>query len=277
MKKGFTTIELIIAVGLLAVVMVISGSIFKITIEAKRRAGAISEITRNFRAITDQINRDFAGLSKDGYMVIRNEVLTGPYYLNKKYELENKPTGGALRRDGIAFFSTGDFQSSKVPDRKSNMALISYSLLYEDPNTGNEEYISDCIFARNREMSIPGASISDNEYFSDSLSEIKVDPCLTSNVLTRIDNNNETFELSDQDNNWKFFAGNVFDIRISWADVVDANGFIDWQPDASVALPNEDVWQSSYPKAIKFTITLFDSQGIFPDGKLFTHIVYLDK
>lgn len=32
-----------------------------------------------------------------------------------------------------------------------------------------------------------------------------------------------------------------------------------------------------YPKALKFTFTLRDSRGLFPDGKTFTHIVYLDN
>jgi len=30
------------------------------------------------------------------------------------------------------------------------------------------------------------------------------------------------------------------------------------------------------PRALKFTFTLYDSLGIYKDGKRFTHIVYLD-
>jgi hypothetical protein len=30
-----------------------------------------------------------------------------------------------------------------------------------------------------------------------------------------------------------------------------------------------------YPKALKFTFTLYDSKGIIEDGRVFTHIVYL--
>ena len=30
-------------------------------------------------------------------------------------------------------------------------------------------------------------------------------------------------------------------------------------------------------RALKFTFTLYDSRGIFKDGKTFTHIVYLDR
>ena len=30
-------------------------------------------------------------------------------------------------------------------------------------------------------------------------------------------------------------------------------------------------------RALKFTFTIYDSRGIFPNGKTFTHIIYLDK
>ncbi|MBW8036285.1 MAG: hypothetical protein FVQ79_11805 [Planctomycetes bacterium] len=46
--------------------------------------------------------------------------------------------------------------------------------------------------------------------------------------------------------------------------------------------PNSSVTEANFNsipglgKAFKFTFTLYDSQGVFPDGKTFTHIVYLD-
>ena len=33
----------------------------------------------------------------------------------------------------------------------------------------------------------------------------------------------------------------------------------------------------TFPKALKFTFVLRDSNGVFDDGKTFTHIVYLDN
>ena len=38
----------------------------------------------------------------------------------------------------------------------------------------------------------------------------------------------------------------------------------------------EDVINNISP-ALKFTFTLYDSRGIFPEGRTFTHIVYLDN
>ena len=46
---------------------------------------------------------------------------------------------------------------------------------------------------------------------------------------------------------------------------IDGDGDNDWDP-----LPG------FFPQAIKFKFTLYDSRGIFPEGKTFTHIVYLD-
>ncbi len=63
--KGFTLIELVVAIALLAMVLGFSGLIFKTCIEAHRTAGANSEIMQKLRAITDQLNRDFKGLQKD--------------------------------------------------------------------------------------------------------------------------------------------------------------------------------------------------------------------
>jgi hypothetical protein len=31
----------------------------------------------------------------------------------------------------------------------------------------------------------------------------------------------------------------------------------------------------TYPQALKFTFTLYDSRGVFKEGQTFTHIVYL--
>ena len=36
-------------------------------------------------------------------------------------------------------------------------------------------------------------------------------------------------------------------------------------------------WNEIWPKAIKFTFTLYDSKGIIKGGRTFTHIVYLEN
>ena len=61
---GFTLIEILVAIGILAIVMSFSSVIFKVGIGAHRTAIANAEIMQKLRAITDQLNADFKGLLK---------------------------------------------------------------------------------------------------------------------------------------------------------------------------------------------------------------------
>jgi len=96
MKKAFTIAELVVAVGLMAVVLAGTGYIFKVAVDAQRAAGATSEIMRNLRGITDQLNNDFAGLQADAPMAIWFQQDAG-----------SEPN----RYDQIMFFAAGDFSS----------------------------------------------------------------------------------------------------------------------------------------------------------------------
>jgi len=100
MKRAFTLIELVVAVGLLAMMLVFAGSIFKVSIGAQRAAGANADVMRKFRAITDQLNADFKGLRKDAPLLI-------------SFQLD--PNTGE-RFDEIMFFADGDFQSTQTYD-----------------------------------------------------------------------------------------------------------------------------------------------------------------
>jgi len=48
----------------------------------------------------------------------------------------------------------------------------------------------------------------------------------------------------------------------------------DWKP--TVPYLSLLTTSNSYPQALKFTFTLYDSNGVFKDGKTFTHIVYFN-
>ena len=65
MKKGFTLIELVVAMAMLVMMVGFAGTIFKASIGAHRTAGAHTEIMQTLRAVTDQLDRDFKGLRKD--------------------------------------------------------------------------------------------------------------------------------------------------------------------------------------------------------------------
>lgn len=53
-------------------------------------------------------------------------------------------------------------------------------------------------------------------------------------------------------------------------------GFLDLTNIYGWYYPGDDTFLTDYGRVFKFTFTLYDSLGIFPDGKTFSHIIYLD-
>ena len=122
---GFTLIELMVAISILAIVMSFAGVIFRVSINAHRTAMANSEIIQKLRAITSQLNADFEGLDKDAEIfaawVARPLPATADY--------DDLDLDGYERFDRIMFFASGDFQSYSVsPTIRGNLARICYML-----------------------------------------------------------------------------------------------------------------------------------------------------
>ena len=97
--KGFTFIELAVAIGIMAMVILLAGTVFKTSIGSYRIAAAQAEIMQKFRAITDQLNNDFKGIRKDAPLFIW-------------FQLD--PSDANNRFDQIMFFADGDFQSTQT-------------------------------------------------------------------------------------------------------------------------------------------------------------------
>lgn len=133
MKKGFTLIELVIAIALLAMALGFSGIVFKVSTDMHRTSGANAEIMQNLRAITNQLNTDFKGLRKDAPLLIAFKE----YPVNPEL---------AQRFDQIMFFADGDFQSNQLYDGepaipsnigqqiRGNVARIYYGLCRNSQN-----------------------------------------------------------------------------------------------------------------------------------------------
>jgi prepilin-type N-terminal cleavage/methylation domain-containing protein len=114
MRKGFTLIELVVAVALLSMVLSFAGVIFNVSIESHRTASANAEIMRKLRAITDQLNTDFAGIRTDAPLLI--------WFEN---ESPRDPEDDPNRYDQIMFFANGDFQSIQLYTDSSSNAVPS--------------------------------------------------------------------------------------------------------------------------------------------------------
>ncbi|HUV64781.1 MAG TPA: prepilin-type N-terminal cleavage/methylation domain-containing protein [Sedimentisphaerales bacterium] len=123
--KGFTLIELMVAIGILAIVMSFASVIFRVSIDAYRTAMANSEIMQKLRAITGQLNADFEGLNKDAEIFVAWVAKSLPPG-SSEHDLD---LDGYERFDRIMFFASGDFQSYSVnPMVRGNMARICYML-----------------------------------------------------------------------------------------------------------------------------------------------------
>ncbi len=117
MRRAFTLIELIVAMGILAMMFSFASVIFKVSIDSHRTAIANAEIMQKLRTITDQLDADLRGLCKDGEIFV---TWTASY---------DNDLGRYVRFDRIMFFSSGDFQSyGTSPMVRGNVARICYML-----------------------------------------------------------------------------------------------------------------------------------------------------
>jgi prepilin-type N-terminal cleavage/methylation domain-containing protein len=287
MKRGFTLIELVVAIAILAIIAGFAGAIFHVSVDSHRIASANAEIMQKLRALTDQLGRDCAGIRKDAPMAILFRM---------------DPLG--KRRDSIAFVADGDFQSVRQywrmqPDESQvsktvagNLASVYYGpAMPSDPN----------ILARKQKMLTYDIALINRPVLSDP-DEFLID----SFAAWRIDLNDVTFpdwvaapmvnpQLEEELPLYMMTGVTEFMIQIadlhpeekviSWfpADYV-FNGGLDRDGDGMFGfyynIPNDlsisdwRAWFYNWPRAIKFTFTLTDSKNIVPE-RTFTHIVYI--
>jgi len=105
--NGFTLVELVVAIGIMALVILFAGTVFKASIGSYRIASAQAEIMQKFRAITQQLDNDFRGLRKDAPLFI---------WFQKGPNGADDPN----RLDQIMFFADGDFQSTQTYNTDAN-------------------------------------------------------------------------------------------------------------------------------------------------------------
>jgi prepilin-type N-terminal cleavage/methylation domain-containing protein len=270
-KKGFTLVEVVTAIGILVVVVVFTGIIFKSSIESYRIAGANAEIIQNLQTITTQLDRDFSQIRRDGWLGIRVETI----YSRPESSRTGSPTL-TVHMDRIYYFTTGDFQSweqGKNEDGKfvfirSNIARIYFghdsNSLYPPPS--NPMPLDKCKLARDVLLLTPGITgLAD----CNDLSFVKFasDPNASGDMTIL---NNSVLAGTDANNIRQLMCENVGELKIEWMNGIDSSMKLIWSPNGGIWGPS-DIW----PKAIKFTFTLYDSKGILKGGSRFTHIVYL--
>jgi type II secretory pathway pseudopilin PulG len=346
--SGFTLAELVVAIGIMAVVVFIVGTVFKTSIASYRIASAQAEIMHKFRAITDQLNSDFRGLRKDAPLFIW---------------FRQDPNDPDQRFDQIMFFADGDFQSTGLWANKTivgNVARIYYGHA-RGQNSGDYPFdrkpINRVLAKRQHILTAdntlplwPDTSMvtfgdidtitNPKQYYNDlyefdqlSLSQWQVVPrdAYDANILNPCFDRPPVVNKKDPNTLHNLLCENVGSFSIQWGYFESGSGWLFWfpsnNPDGNGAYSHFDLnnragfpslpdpnhgygdfdtfgaffnmYQGSqinywgtpdllefnstkqtfpanfYPRALKFTFTLYDSRGVFKDGQTFTHIVYI--
>lgn len=124
--RGFTLIETLVAIGVLALVGVGLAAIFQTVSDTVGAGRRVSRFTQAAALIERQMSQDFARMSRDGVLVIRHQFMQA----NPDATIEPDPSAGEtvfdgiatnpedgnprLRRsDEIAFFARGRFESAR--------------------------------------------------------------------------------------------------------------------------------------------------------------------
>jgi len=283
-RKAFTLIELVVSIAVLAVIVTISGTVFQVTIDTYRQASAQNEIMRKFRAITEQIDEDFNGFIKDAPAAAIFHSTSG------------EPD--AIRSDRMVFFSAGDFQTTrqfryngnKYKTVHGNVARIYYGQSAEPvPSTTNLEEIRNVILVRRMQISTVDDTLGyvdandpnlPVEYSKRPLAvwNLNRPPSNPSGVSAWIGRPNAKFDPAGPETKEDvipmLMAEGVHDFRIQALSSINDKGELVWWPSNFQVNQKED-YRTGSPTAFKFTFTIYDSKGIFKDGKTFTHIVYL--
>jgi prepilin-type N-terminal cleavage/methylation domain-containing protein len=177
-RKGFTLAELLVAMGITAIILTLLVSVTGVALDGWRISRNKVRASRQAKAALDQLSRDFES------MVVRsgNEF----EWLFSESEADPVgPTGGESPNAArLIFFSAAtDRYDGKIddPDSKGDVSAVGYGLFYTDPIAGADSDYS--VFALYRQLVNPDVAFEDllaKDDLSGAFGEVEDD---TSNFL----------------------------------------------------------------------------------------------
>jgi len=175
-SRGFTLVEVLVAIAALSILAVGLALVFKSAGDTASAGKRLSYLNAQSRLLERQLREDFATITRDGYLLIRNEWAQADHSLNMEsdgtpdlsdtdnmaplFEGELADAGRHRRVDEIMFFARGDFVSAREPIHpdvvaRSETARIWYGhgkprrpsfnedLYYLDPSLGDDVLLDD--------------------------------------------------------------------------------------------------------------------------------------
>lgn len=138
-RRGFTLVEALIAVGALGLIAVGISQVFRATGETVRVGRRISNLNAYAAIVERQLREDFAAMTRDGFLLIRNERVwkngePGTTLLDARNGIPLVRGHEASRRprrvDEIVFFATGDFVTARPPASAERVARAPAARIY---------------------------------------------------------------------------------------------------------------------------------------------------
>jgi prepilin-type N-terminal cleavage/methylation domain-containing protein len=272
MRKAFTLIELIVSLGILAVVLSFAGLIFRVSIESHRMALANAEIMQKLRVITGQLDTDFKSMIFEYGAMGRTRTYTIDGEDDEEVEVGS---------DTIVFFASGDFQSTaQYGDDDDTVAGNVAAIFYgrPDPNSYDREpEPRETWLLRRQTILASEAEVADSdpngEYYATSLGA-----WMAGTPADDLAGWSRSPLIDPHDieaNQAMYLARGVHNFTISYLERDDQVGTepLAWQRRSEDEEGDEIL--AIDPYVFKFTFTLYDSRGIIKNGRTFTHIVFV--
>jgi len=128
-QRGFTLVEMLVAVGITIGMILATGVVFRSATEAAGKSMGMNDILHQLRAVTGQLERDFSGLRPDMPVAIVFEEALVLDTFGNPVDLNGDGIDDVERRDRVVFFANGDFQyqpSNGLNTVACNLARIFY-------------------------------------------------------------------------------------------------------------------------------------------------------
>ncbi len=108
-RRAFTLLEILVAVGAVALIAVGLASVFTSVSRTVTGGRRLNEVNTYAGAIERQMRRDFESMSREGYLLIRQQLTQNTVALSP----DSTSLPVTRRVDEIVFFATGDHATAR--------------------------------------------------------------------------------------------------------------------------------------------------------------------